>query len=125
MRSTLPSPALVDSETLADVLGVSVQVVHRLGAARRIPRYKIGHRLVRFDLQEVLDTLREPADVAGSRDQRSLAERQRAAAARVVCERGSPLGEAPSLPHFDWEKKRPDPGAGVLSSPRQTAAAEE
>jgi len=59
----LPFPQLVDIETIAPLLGVSVRHVRRLVAERRIPYVKWGH-LIRFDLEEVLEwleTARRPA----------------------------------------------------------------
>jgi excisionase family DNA binding protein len=55
--ASLP-PTLVDAPTLAAKLGLTVGQVYRLSASGRIPKYKAGHRTVRFDLTEVLRSLR-------------------------------------------------------------------
>jgi excisionase family DNA binding protein len=62
-------PQLVDIETIAPLLGVTVRHVRRLVAERRIPFVKWGH-LIRFDLEEVLEWLeaaRHPATGGGAR----------------------------------------------------------
>lgn len=57
-----PPPAhaasLLTAQQLADHLNMPVGAIHRLSAAGRIPKYKSGHRTVRFDLDEVLAALR-------------------------------------------------------------------
>ena len=49
---------LLTAQQLADHLNMPVGAIHRLSAAGRIPKYKSGHRTVRFDLDEVLAALR-------------------------------------------------------------------
>jgi predicted DNA-binding transcriptional regulator AlpA len=61
--ASLP-PTLVDAPTLAAKLGLTVGQVYRLSASGRIPKYKAGHRTVRFDLGEVLRSLRNTQPAA-------------------------------------------------------------
>lgn len=49
--------SLVTAVQLAAHLGVSLGQIHRLSAAKRIPRVKLGHRTVRFDLEKVVAAL--------------------------------------------------------------------
>ncbi len=48
----LQFPELVDSETVATLLGVGEGYVRRMIAERRVPTVKIGHN-VRFDLADI------------------------------------------------------------------------
>ena len=50
----------VSAPQLAAHLGVSLGQVHRLSASGKIPRVKLGHRTVRFDLAKVLAALAAP-----------------------------------------------------------------
>lgn len=43
----------VDKEEIADFLGISTDEVLRRVRNRQIPFYKLGHRTLRFDLEEV------------------------------------------------------------------------
>jgi len=53
MRTTpVGLPSLIDIETLAVSLGISIRHVRRLVAERRIPYVKVGH-LIRFDRADV------------------------------------------------------------------------
>ena len=59
-----PIPPLVDTTTVAKILGVEPRHVRRLVHERRIPFIKWGH-LVRFDVDEIrqwLNTNRRPVD---------------------------------------------------------------
>lgn len=60
------APQLVDAQELAKLLGVNVNVVYRLSGTNRIPRYRIGHRTIRFDYEEVKAALRLEAKQAYS-----------------------------------------------------------
>lgn len=64
MIDASPLPTLVDAPTLAAKLGLTVGQVYRLSASGRIPKYKAGHRTVRFDLGEVLRSLRNAQPAA-------------------------------------------------------------
>ena len=61
MPDSSPAGKLIDAGTLAASLGLTVGQVYRLSAAGRIPKYKAGHRTVRFDLEEVRVALRTSA----------------------------------------------------------------
>jgi excisionase family DNA binding protein len=54
----IPLPALIDVDTLAHHLGVTVHHVRRLVQERRIPHLKVGV-LVRFDPREIVRWLEE------------------------------------------------------------------
>jgi len=45
-------PELVDTETVANLLGVGERYVRRMVAEQRVPTVKVG-RLVRFDLADI------------------------------------------------------------------------
>ncbi|MBX5464865.1 MAG: helix-turn-helix domain-containing protein [Clostridia bacterium] len=49
--------ALLTTEELARELGCSVRTVKRMMAEGRIPVVRVGRRLVRFDLERVLERL--------------------------------------------------------------------
>jgi hypothetical protein len=49
---------LVDSRAVGTALGVQPRVVHELWLKGLIPGYKITRRALRFDLREVLRTLK-------------------------------------------------------------------
>jgi excisionase family DNA binding protein len=50
---------LVSAQVLAEVLDAGVNTIYDWAAEGRIPCYRIGRKLVRFDLDEVLDAIRE------------------------------------------------------------------
>ncbi|HET9566464.1 MAG TPA: helix-turn-helix domain-containing protein [Mycobacterium sp.] len=54
---------LDDVATTAEHLGISENSVRRLAAVGSIPSYRVGRQL-RFNLQEVLSTLRNTPDAA-------------------------------------------------------------
>ena len=49
---------LLNKRALAEYLGMSVRGVEGLMYAGRIPFYTLGHRTVRFNIQEVLNALK-------------------------------------------------------------------
>lgn len=49
--------ALISTEELATFLGVTVQVIRRMVKEKKIPAYQLD-RVFRFDLNEVLESLR-------------------------------------------------------------------
>ncbi len=53
---------LIDARELAEHLGINLGLVYRWSSDGRIPRYKLGHKTVRFRLCEVLRVFREEAD---------------------------------------------------------------
>ena len=53
---------LIDARELAEHLGINLALVYRWSSDGRIPRYKLGHKTVRFRLCEVLRVFREEAD---------------------------------------------------------------
>ena len=53
-------PLILTARELATRLRMTVQQVYRLSASGLIPKFKAGHRTVRFDLSEVLAALRAP-----------------------------------------------------------------
>jgi excisionase family DNA binding protein len=53
---------LIDARELAEHLGIKLGLVHRLSSDGRIPRYKLGHKTVRFRLCEVLRVFRQDED---------------------------------------------------------------
>ncbi|MCB9759425.1 MAG: helix-turn-helix domain-containing protein [Alphaproteobacteria bacterium] len=83
--------SLIDARTLARHLGVSLQAVYRLSASGRIKKYVIGHRTIRFRLDEVLEALAGEEQVHQSPS--PAAARRTAAPAPA------------SLPPFDWSKR--------------------
>lgn len=50
---------ILDAEALAKQLQVSTATVKRLALQGRIPSLRLGHRTLRFDLDEVLEAIRE------------------------------------------------------------------
>lgn len=54
-------PALLTAAELAAHLSVPVGYVYRLTSERRIPVVKLGHRTVRYDLEQVIAALDRPA----------------------------------------------------------------
>lgn len=90
---------LIDAAELADALAVTIHCVYRLSASGRVPRYKLGHRTVRFKLSEVLEALRADAAAlkpgTGERSPRPPRHRE-----------APPAPDAPRfpLPPFDWSK---------------------
>jgi excisionase family DNA binding protein len=59
------APELIDVETLAKLLKVSVRFVRRLVAERQVPVHKVNSR-VRFDLADILRWLGENKRPAAS-----------------------------------------------------------
>jgi excisionase family DNA binding protein len=59
MKSSAPR-ALLDPDELAAFLKINRDQVFRLHTSGRIPGIRIGQKQVRFDLEEVLRTLRNP-----------------------------------------------------------------
>jgi hypothetical protein len=55
---TVDDVKLVDSHVVGTALGVQPRVVHELFLKGLIPGYKITRRALRFDLREVLRTLK-------------------------------------------------------------------
>lgn len=49
---------LIDTRELAETLGVHVQTIYNW-AKEGMPRYKMGYNLVRYDLEEVLEWIKE------------------------------------------------------------------
>ena len=90
-----PSSPLVDANTLAAILGLKLGQVYRLSAAGRIPRYKVGHRTVRFDLDEVRAALRASAATPAA-----PLHRRRDASLLV----SPPVQD---LPRYDWSSSLP------------------
>ncbi len=83
---------------LAAHLGVTKAQIYRLSAAGRIPRYKAGHRTVRYDLDEVLAALRSaPPEPEAPRQPRPPAS----------LGAGPPLRD---LPAYDWSPSTPIDG---------------
>lgn len=95
MADPLPTGTLLTAEQLAARLNLSVQQVHRLSASGRIPRYKLGHRTVRFNLDEVLAALQAPASTPARPAQRP----ERAPKARPELQPRS------DLPSYDWSTR--------------------
>jgi hypothetical protein len=56
--TTVDNLKLVDSRVVGTALGVQPRVVHELYLKGLIPGYKITRRALRFDLREVLQTLK-------------------------------------------------------------------
>ena len=54
--------ALVTAKELSGVTGIPLQSIWRAARLGRIPAYRLGH-LYRFDLYEVLATLKERGEV--------------------------------------------------------------
>jgi predicted DNA-binding transcriptional regulator AlpA len=50
---------LVSARGLAQLLAVPVGQIYRLASHGILPRYRIGHRTTRYDVDEVLSILRE------------------------------------------------------------------
>lgn len=44
---------LVDKKYIAEMLGIKPNTVVKMAQVNAIPHYKLGHRLLRFDLQEI------------------------------------------------------------------------
>jgi hypothetical protein len=83
---------LIDASELAEHLDVSIQAVYRVSASGRIPKYTLGHRTVRFCLDDVLAALkveREPT----THETRSRPTSPPSGASRLV-----------ALPTHDWSK---------------------
>jgi len=93
MDPATPMKSLIDAADLAVHLGITVNAVYRLSATGRIPRYKVGHRTVRFDLLEVLAALKGPAE-----EQVDVPT-----AGRARPPRAQPPSTA--LPSFDWSSR--------------------
>lgn len=89
------SGTLVDASTLAANLGLTVGQIYRLSASGRIPKYKAGHRTVRFDLEEVRAALR-----ASPASPTPLLPRRREAASPA----SPPVHD---LPRYDWSSTMP------------------
>lgn len=57
-------PTLIKAAEAAELLGLSVQGVYRLGQQGKIARYVLGPKCVRFsreDIDDFLETSRQPA----------------------------------------------------------------
>ncbi len=89
MPETPTSSPLLTAQELADLLQLTVAQVHRLAKRGTIPRYRMGHRTHRYDLDEVLAALREPETPAVTPSRGATPSRP--GSARVA-----------SLPAFDW-----------------------
>lgn len=101
-----PSGTLVDASTLAANLGLTLGQVYRLSASGRIPKYKAGHRTVRFDLEEVRAALRaSPASPTPP----ALRRRE------VSLPASPPVHD---LPRYDWSSSMPV-GATLPSADRR------
>ena len=96
-RTTMSDPTqprrLIDAKELAQHLGISESAVYRKSAAGLLPRYKIGHRTVRFDLDEVRSMLRESTAPQPEHRARPPSNNRNA--------------HAKPLPTFSWTAEKP------------------
>lgn len=54
---------LLSFKELADQLGLSSRVVQNLWRQRKIPGYRINHKIVRFDLAAVIEALKRMEEI--------------------------------------------------------------
>jgi predicted DNA-binding transcriptional regulator AlpA len=93
---------LLDAAGLAAALDVSQAVVHRWTSERRIPHYKLGHKTVRYRLDEVLAS-KAQSTAAGKRQTHGREKaRKRVDGGLPVRRAGVP--RADSIPAFDWTR---------------------
>ncbi len=87
MKATRPPPGsgVLTAQQLARHLQVPLSMIRRMTSDGRIPAMRLGHRTVRYDLDEVRAALRTPS-ASPPRTRQSPPE---------------PTSETP-LPHYDW-----------------------
>ena len=96
-RSDLLGPA-----ALAAALDVSQAAVHRWTSEGRIPHYKLGHKTVRYRLDEVLAS--KAQDTAAGKRQTHGREKARKRVDGGLPVRRAGLRRTESIPAFDWTR---------------------
>ena len=102
-----PREPLVNARELAHILGVPLGLVHRKSAEGVLPRHKIGHRTVRYDVAEVRLALQAP--------RRTPAPQPPIPRRRIV-----EPGPVHDLPAYDWPPRKP-PDATLARADRRGA----
>lgn len=84
-----PCRPLLNPKELAEHLGVTLGLVYRMSSDGRIPKVRIGHRTVRFDLDAVLARLQDGSPVPQDRPTPRIPVQPR----------------EPDLPEYDWSSQ--------------------
>jgi excisionase family DNA binding protein len=58
-KSLLPTDDLVRKQAVADYLGVTLRTVETWTKLRKIPSIRVGHKFIRYRLQDISQALRK------------------------------------------------------------------